>query len=212
MTGVGGVVLSGFVNAGTCHKGDVVHVGPLMNTKNCSSYMKASIRSIHVAQTNVDHVWAGHSACFTLSTTHLTKNEQRSIFQKGMVIVKEPTTAVPTTTFTAQMNFLKGINSTMTKGRYNATAHILHMKILVKIMNIEDHYDTFQNPHYNNKKKSSSSLVVRPGDQATITFQITGSSRPAVSVGDCHCIVFLGTEKNVSSLSETKASQFSFFS
>ena len=119
VTGVG-TVLSGFVNAGHANKGDTLYIGPLKD----ATFMKTVAKSIHVAQTLVDRVWAGHAACFAVA---LTKPQRRLLSRKGMVMQKEPLTP-PAVAFTAEICLAKGDAVTMVRGQTQTTMHILHLK------------------------------------------------------------------------------------
>jgi elongation factor 1-alpha len=171
-----GLVVSGFVNAGHWRKGESVHVGPLKD----GSYVKTSVKSVHVAQTLVDEVWAGHSACFALS---LTKS-QRSMLQSphkssGMVILKEP---VPTCeSFYAEICFTKGASVTMRKGQWQTTMNILHLKrtcrmVDFKVLNHPDHTGDAATAaavefHNDENNENELDMVLRPGQRAQVKFE-----------------------------------------
>lgn len=166
VTGVG-TVLSGFVNAGRAAKGDTLFIGPLKD----ATFMKTVAKSIHVAQTFVDEVWAGHSACFAVS---LSKAQRRLLSRKGMVMQKEPI-APPAVAFTAEICLAKGNSVTMVKGQTQTTIHILHLKQTCQL-------DDFQIIDSNGVALSSSSVgadqkrqarqptVLRPGQRARAKF------------------------------------------
>jgi GTPase len=149
-----GTVVSGFVNAGQWRKGDTLYIGPLSD----GSFIKTSAKSAHVAQTVVDNVWAGHSACFALALTR----EQRKLIgkRKGMVILDTPAPA--TRIFTADMCLLKGDPVTMIVGKYETTVHVLHLKKSVKLLKAES--------LGSGSTVSSSGVVLRPGSRARVTF------------------------------------------
>ena len=135
------------------------------------SFVKAVVRSIHVARTDVDHTYAGHSACFALSS--LTK-KQRTSLRKGMVALVQLPNPTTVRTFQADIVMLKGEPVTVTKGRYNATAHILHLKKTVKVVDILGGSTTGSL----GLVREDASFVLRPGNQARVTFKFTGG--PAV--------------------------------
>lgn len=78
-----GTVLSGFVNSGKFDKGGTIYVGPT-KTGTC---IKTTVKSIHIMQTTVDHVYAGHSACFAVN---LSKEERKSLVRHRMFIFDKP--------------------------------------------------------------------------------------------------------------------------
>jgi GTPase len=145
-----GTIISGFVNCGHWRKGDVLHIGPLKDGSNLTVVPK----SCHVAQTTVDHVWAGHSACFAIPV----KAKQRGLFRsKGMVALREP---VPVTrVFKAEVYFVKGTNVTITKGSYVSTLHILHMKESCRVIGIHG--------------VDGDKVTIRPNERALVTFEFT---------------------------------------
>lgn len=153
-----GCVVSGFVNCGEYKKGEPLFVGPMKD----GSYVKAVVRSIHVARTTVDHTYAGHSACFALSS--VTKNERTSL-ARGMVALSALPDPATVRTFTAEIVMLNGMNVTCVKGRYNATAHILHLRKAVKVVDIA------HNTNKLGQMRDEASSVLRPGDQAKVTFK-----------------------------------------
>jgi elongation factor 1-alpha len=143
-----GIVVSGFVNRGQWRMGEAIHIGPLKNGTSISCVPK----SAHVAQTDVDRVYAGHSACFAIPIA----KKQRQMLRRGMVALKEPIKAVRT--FTAEVFLIKGKNMTICKNQYESTLHILHMKNVAVVIDIKK---------ANGKNDEQ---VIRPGDRATITF------------------------------------------
>lgn len=149
-----GVVVSGFVNTGEWRKGAAFHLGPLKD----GTYIKTTVKSVHVARTEVDHVWAGHDACFALS---LTKAQRKMLnARRGVVALETP--VQPSKWFSAEICLMKGDPVTMIKGRYQATAHILHLKRPVRLTSIEA-FDA--SATYN-----ASEMVLRPGCRAVVTF------------------------------------------
>ncbi|CAB9526074.1 GTP-binding protein 1 (Fragment) [Seminavis robusta] len=154
-----GCVLSGFVNAGEYRKGEPLYVGPMKD----GSYAKVTVRSMHVAQTDVDYTYAGHSACFAISG--LTKTQRTRLNRrKGFVCVTEKTVAA-VRTLTADLVMLRGEPVTMTKGQFRATAHVLNVKACVKVSEIISSSSTVGN---------GSLVVLRPGDRARVQFQVVG--------------------------------------
>jgi len=148
--GIGSVV-SGFVNAGQWNKGESVHVGPLSD----GSYMESVVKSVHIERHDVDHVQAGQSACFALSLN----KENRKRLRKGMVLLKEPVAA--SRSFTADVCFLKGTGTTITKGRYETTVHVLHVKQTARLVDFTS---------LDHEKLSDANSVLRPGSRATVRF------------------------------------------
>ncbi|KAL7564794.1 hypothetical protein ACA910_021056 [Epithemia clementina (nom. ined.)] len=156
-----GLVLFGFVNAGKAKKGDTVYAGPLSD----GAFIKTTIKSIHVAQTVVDEVWAGHSACFAVS---LSKKQKSMLTRKGIVLLSEPMDA-PAVGFTADICLAKGDSVTMIKGQTQTTMHILHLK---QACRLED-FDFMED-----KKKVTDSFdnaVLRPGQRAVAKFKFLQS-------------------------------------
>ena len=164
-----GCVLSGFVNAGEYHKGEPIFVGPMKD----GTFAKVTVRSIHVAQTDVDRVHAGHSACFAVSSLTKSKTKRMSVAKRGMVALKEMPESSATRTFKADLVMLRGEPVTVTKGRFHATAHILHLKQAVKVKDI-----CSCNPAraVRTGSVSDTAMVMRPGDQARVTFQAIGGA------------------------------------
>jgi elongation factor 1-alpha len=148
-----GLVVSGIVNAGEWTKGEGVHVGP----QSDGTYIQTTVRSVHVAQTEVDHVWAGHSACFALAT----KKMDRKKIRKGMVLLKEPVKAVKF--FTADVCLLKGQGSTIIKGKFETMIHILHVRQTARVVDFSVCEAS--------KLLSDGSSVLRPGMIASIQFE-----------------------------------------
>ena len=128
------------------------------------TFVKAIVRSIHVAQTDVDHTYAGQSTCFAISG--LSKN-QRTLLkrQKGLVCLKELPNPPSIRTLTADLVFLRGEPVTMTKGQFRATGHILNVKACLKVADIISSSSGLGN---------GSLLVLRPGDRARVKFQVVG--------------------------------------
>lgn len=171
-----GHVLSGFVFSGSYRKGEPLYLGPMKD----GTYAKATVRSIHVAQTDVDHTYAGHSACLAIS---LAKTQRFALarggvrrMMRGMVAVKELPNPSAIRSFKADLVMLRGEPVTVTKGQFNATAHVLHLKQSVKVTDF-----SHSNPeHAANLKQrrvsTDTALVMRPGDQARVTFQTVGGA------------------------------------
>lgn len=156
-----GLILSGFVNAGRIKKGDSLFLGPLKN----GTFIKTTAKSIHVAQTLVDEAWAGHSACFAVN---LTKAQRRLMNRKGMVLLEKPMEE-PVAGFTAEICLAKG-DSTMIKGQFNVTMHILHVRENCRLIDF-DAVEGDRNTGPDHK------LILRPGQRATATFQFLHGSQ-----------------------------------
>jgi elongation factor 1-alpha len=153
VTGIG-IIVSGFVNTGEWLKGDALHIGPLKD----GTYIKTAVKTVHVARTEVDHVWAGHDVCFALS---LTKSQRKILIaRKGVVALKTP--VPPSKSFSAEVFLIKGEPVTMMTRRYQAIVHILHQKRTVQLTSIE-RFDP-------GSVCSSSEVVLRPGCRARVTF------------------------------------------
>lgn len=123
-----GIVLSGFVNAGQYHKGAPVFVGP---TKT-GEFIKTTVKSIHVMQTHVDQVYAGHSACLCVN---LNKQERKSLARRRMFVLGKP--VAPTKTIVADIILTKGSPVTMTKGKFQVQLHILHQRPTCRLVDFE---------------------------------------------------------------------------
>jgi elongation factor 1-alpha len=159
VTGIG-IIASGFVNTGEWRKGDALHIGPFKD----GTYVKTAVKTVHVARTEVDHVWAGHDVCFALS---LTKSQRKMLIaRKGVVALKTP--LPPSKSFTAEICLTKGDPVTIITGRYQTMVHILHLKRMVMLTSIE----TFDPGSI----YSSSELVLRPGCRARVTFTFSQGS------------------------------------
>mmetsp|Transcript_25779 Transcript_25779/g.60686 ORF Transcript_25779/g.60686 Transcript_25779/m.60686 type:complete len:472 (+) Transcript_25779:119-1534(+) len=156
VTGVG-TVLSGFVNCGQAAKGDTLYIGPLKD----ATFMKTVVKSIHVAQTAVDEVWAGHSACFAVS---LSKAQRRMLSRKGMVMQKEPLEE-PAIAFTGEICLAKGDAVTMVKGQTQTTMHILHLKQTCKLDDFE-----IIDARGMSTSGADQKTVLRPGQRARAKF------------------------------------------
>jgi len=183
VTGVG-TVLSGFVNCGQYKRGDTVYVGPLRN----GDYIKTVAKSLHVAQTSVDEVFAGHSACFAVS---LSKAERRLLSRKGMVIVESP---VPLSrSFVAEISLVRGDPVTMVKGRSQMIAHILHLKCAVRMVDFEilDCGLIVDND----------GSVLRPGQRARVKFSF--SARPQFIRAGMRVILRDGHVRGIGKIKET---------
>jgi GTPase len=120
------------------------------------TYVESVVKSVHVERTEVGHVWAGHSACFALSLS----KESRKRLRKGMVLLKEP--VVASQSFTADVWFLKGSGTTITKGRYETVVHVLHVRQTARVVD----FNSLAHEHL-----SVSNSVLRPGSRATVRFQ-----------------------------------------
>jgi len=155
VTGVG-IVFSGFVNAGEWKKGDPVYFGPLKD----GTYIKTVPKSAHVAQTDVDHIYAGHAAAFAVS---LTKAQRKLLNRRGMYALQEPVEL--SRSFSAEICLMKGDPITMTKGQTQTTMHILHLKRPVRLVDIE--------ATDSRVPSSEPELVLRPGCRARVTFAFT---------------------------------------
>jgi elongation factor 1-alpha len=123
-----GTVLSGFVNAGDYKKGETVYIGP---TKT-GGFVKTVVKSIHVMQTNVDHVWAGHDANLAVL---LSKEDRKQLARCRMFVFKEPVN--PTHEFVADVVLTKGDPVTMIKGKYQIQIHILHQHSTCRLIDFE---------------------------------------------------------------------------
>jgi GTPase len=92
-----------------------LHIGPLKD----GTYVKTGVKTVHVARTEVDRVWAGHDACFALS---LTKSHRKMLSAcKGVVALKIP--VPPTKSFAAEIFLMKVDPVTMIHGRYQTTVY-----------------------------------------------------------------------------------------
>lgn len=161
-----GTVLSGFVNAGRAAKGDTMYIGPLKD----GTYIKTVAKSIHVAQTLVDEVWAGHSACFAVS---LSKTQRRLLGRKGMVMLKDPITP-PAASFTAEIVLARGDSVTMVSQQTQTTMHILHLKQTCRLDDFEviDNRGIVDQPlsSSDQKRQARQGTVLRPGQRAKAKF------------------------------------------
>jgi elongation factor 1-alpha len=158
-----GTVVSGFCNAGVWNKGQELHLGPLRD----GSYVRAPVRTAHIARTLVDTVYAGHDACFAVS---LTKAERRKLERvKGLVGLRAP--AKPATSFVADIDVVRGEPTTMIPGRYKATAHILHIRTSVKLESVDR---ATGDPSANAAKlpEKDDQAVLRPGNRVRATFTL----------------------------------------
>jgi GTPase len=144
-----GTVISGFVTRGEWQKGESLFVGPMKD----GTLFRTTPKSVHVAQTLVDHVWAGHSVCFAISKP---PRGMRNLLGKGMVALKESFQV--SRKFTADVILVKGNTITVAKDRFVTTAHILHNKQSVRVIGIHGADKTNQE-------------TARQGDRATITFE-----------------------------------------
>ena len=151
-----GLVLSGFVNAGRTKIGGTLYAGPLSD----GTFIKTTVKSIHVAQTPVDEVWAGHWACFAV---YLTKKQKSMLTRKGMVLLSEPMGALATG-FTAEICLAKENSVTMVKGQTQTTIHILHLKQSCRLEEFEILDDC-------GIADSFEQTVLRPGQRAQARFE-----------------------------------------
>lgn len=196
-----GHVLSGFVFSGSYRKGEPLFIGPMKD----GTYAKATVRSIHVAQTDVDHTYAGHSACLAISLAKtqrfaLTRGGMRQMM-KGMVAVKEVPNPPAIRSFKADLVMLRGEPVTVTKGQFNATAHILHLKQSVKVIDFSHSNPANTVDLKHGRVGTSTALVMRPGDQARVTFQTVGGA--VVRPNQCWlrmCQIFLSFRLTFSSV------------
>lgn len=148
LTGVG-TVLSGFVTRGEWKKGEALHIGPL---KDGSTFVTVP-KSVHVAQTIVNRVWAGHTVCFAIPKP---PRNARAMLTKFMVAKKEP--IVLTKTFQAEIEFPPGKGFTLTRGRAVVTAHILHIKTQLMVVGIKN-------------QDGENVDFLRQSSRATVTFE-----------------------------------------
>jgi GTPase len=131
--------------------GETLHVGPLKNGR----ILEVTQKSAHVAQTEVQKVWAGHSACFVVS---VSKNE-RTLLRQEMVALKHP--FVPVQRFAAEVFLVKGKTVTISEDHCESTLHILHMKQAARVTNI-----------FVAGCVNISEVTICHGGQATITFEV----------------------------------------
>ena len=182
-----GTVLSGFVNAGEYNKGGTVYVGP---TKN-GGYIKTVIKSIHVMQTLVDHVYAGHAACFAVT---LPKEERKALVRRRMFVFDKP--VEPTKPFIADIILTKGSPVTMTKGRFSITMHVLHQRPTCRLVDFET-----VNGQVCAKDDEDSEIVLRPGQTARAKFRLIHGAhfaRPGMRV-----VLRIGGVRGVGKIVET---------
>ena len=165
VTGVG-IVLSGLVHAGKYNLagGEALYLGPLKD----GSFLRTNVKSLHVAQTSVSCVSAGHSACFAVS---LTKAQRRLLGRKGMVILDKP--GKVSKTFQAEICLTRSTPMTVVKGRNQMVAHILHMKSTVKLSDFAT-MDTREGSaplvSVSRQQPADDDNVLRPGQRAIATF------------------------------------------
>ena len=177
-----GTVISGFVNTGAYQKGDQLYVGPMKD----GTYATATVRSIHVSQTLVDYTFAGHSACFAISG--LTKSQRRCL-SKGLAALTKLPEPPTVRVFRAEIVMLRGEPVTATKGIYRTTAHILHLKQPVKLIDIQNKTHAGGGLGHRAASRGDSALLLRPGDQACATFKFLNGG--AVSVSLCVFCIFV---------------------
>jgi GTPase len=149
-----GTVVSGFVTRGTWEMGEPFFMGPLKD----GSVIQVVPKSVHVAKTCVNKIWAGHQVCFALPKL---SRARRRLLEKGMIAMKQPFT--PSRKFLADIYLTKGSTMTVQSGKFETTVHILHMKQTAKVVEIR----------VNEQNKT----VIRQGDTARVTFQF--SHRPS---------------------------------
>eukprot|EP00977_Amphora_coffeiformis_P018780 scaffold6717_cov160-Amphora_coffeaeformis.AAC.8 len=154
-----GTVLSGFVNAGAFYKGGTVYVGP---TKT-GGYIKAVIKTIHVMQTLVEYVYAGHAACFAVT---MSKQERKSLVRRRMYVFDKP--VEPTKTFVADIILTKGSPVTMTKGKFAIQMHILHQRPTCRLVDFE----SVDGHQVVASKDDDEDIVLRPGQTARVHFRL----------------------------------------
>jgi elongation factor 1-alpha len=157
-----GVVVSGFMNAGTLSVGETVWVGP---SGTDGEFIKTSVKSIHLSRVSVNKTIAGNSACLALSMD----KKQRKLLRRGMVILKNPDNA--SQVFEADMFVMKGsgiIDGTTIRKKYQTMVHILHVKQAAQIENIEMKEDVMVP---GSMLDENDDVVVRPGNRAKITFR-----------------------------------------
>mmetsp|Transcript_23528 Transcript_23528/g.65703 ORF Transcript_23528/g.65703 Transcript_23528/m.65703 type:complete len:256 (-) Transcript_23528:150-917(-) len=150
-----GNIISGFVNRGRVHVGDTISVGST----------RATVRSIHVARNDVKEAWAGHSACLALSFPDKKRAKKNVPVRRGMIAVKDG----PVLThrrFTAEVYLLRGRTVTIVKGCYEATVHILHMKLAARVIDIVKHDD------------GDATDEIHQGGRATVTFEFSHHANP----------------------------------
>lgn len=82
-----GLVVSGIMRSGMIHKGDVLHIGPIMR-----NFHAVTIKSIHNNfRELVSHIEAGQSGCFAIKSTNPTKMDiQRHMIRHGTHIMEKP--------------------------------------------------------------------------------------------------------------------------
>ena len=156
-----GTVLSGFVNAGEFQKGGTVYVGPTRN----GGYIKTIIKTIHVMQTLVDHVYAGHAACVAVT---LSKQERKTLVRHRMYVFDKP--IEPTKTFVADIILTKGSPVTITKGKFAIQMHILHQRPTCRLVDFEslNGRQVLIDEHTD----GDAEIVLRPGQRARAMFRL----------------------------------------
>jgi len=153
-----GIIVSGLVNAGKTNVGDSVWVGPLSDGK----FLNTVVKSIHLARTNVGMVVSGNTACLALS---LNKG-QRKLLRTGMTVLEQPAEA--SRVFEAEMVVMKGsgVDGTTIRKNYQTMVHILHVRQAATIEHIQLIRESMVS-----HSMSESSIVIRPGNRAKITFR-----------------------------------------
>jgi len=159
LTGVGTVV-SGFANAGRAVVGQKVFVGPVNG-----NFIATHIKSAHIARNHVSSVISGNNACLALS---LNKHERKMI-RKGMLVLEHPVET--SSVFETEIFIIKGpgVDGTTIRKNYETMVHILHMKQIARVENVEVLEDT--NGYSTRGDDSGGGPVVRPGCKARITFR-----------------------------------------
>lgn len=144
-----GTVVSGFVTRGSLEKGEPIFMGPLKD----GTVMQVIPKSIHVAQTCVARVFAGHQVCFALPKL---PRIFRTMLGKRMIAMKR--SFEPSRKFVADIFLTKGSTVTIQSGKFDVTLHILHMKLSAKVVEIR----------VDCKKQQ----VIRQGDTARCVFDL----------------------------------------
>ena len=146
-----GTVLSGFVSRGEWKKGETLYFGPLTD----GSILETVPKSVHVSQTNVDNVWAGHTVCFAIPKPPRGK---RMFLGKGMVATKKSLQL--SHNFVAEMFLVKGKNVTIHRDKFEGTLHILNNKLAAVVKDIKG-------------TDGIPTDVARQGERVVMTFRFT---------------------------------------
>ncbi|KAL7448821.1 hypothetical protein ACHAWC_000954, partial [Mediolabrus comicus] len=161
--GVGGAVVSGWVNAGELTVGSHcnVYIGPT----NDGSFLKTVAKSAHLARINTSRITAGQSACLALSLS----KDMRKKLRRGMVVLQENPTS--TKSFDAEICVLKGEGTTIRRS-YQAYVHILNVRQSAFARDIEIvNNNALGLPPSHNAKEDSEGIVLRPGSRAKVRFE-----------------------------------------